>query len=111
MKKLIVILLSSLPLNLWGQSYHFNLDALENIGDTQLDVRLLSEDNRVPAGEYLIDIYVNEQHLGKDNILFILKNNILTPQFTRLQLQQLGLQSFIIEQLTPSKSDGINIIC
>lgn len=105
MKKLIIILLLILSFNLWGKSYNFNLDALENIDDTQIDIRLLSEDNSVPAGEYLIDIYVNEKHIGKNNILFIMNNNILTPQFTRSQLQQLGLQSFIIEQLTSSKRD------
>lgn len=71
---------------------YFDPSLLSLIGQDEVDLELFTKAGSVPEGEYLVDVYLNDNLVASQNIFF--KNNedgIAIPQLTPAQLMNYGI--------------------
>lgn len=104
--QLIVLSLTSAYLaTAAGEDVQFNSEFLRS----NLDVSAYSRGNPVPQGQYLVDLYINDQLKNRDNVKFENERSddtIAKPCFTLEQLLTLGLNS---ERIAPAILETLKV--
>lgn len=79
----------------------FNTEFLKIGDNTQVDLSQLSQPDRVPAGQYLVDIMINKNYLRQEQIDFITPDTTTSaePCLSRELIHYFGLKTDYLKQL------------